>query len=169
MLTETRGTIVMNAILDGHIAYQGEIPQRTTGAIVSDRPGVTTPYALEGIQERDVFVPRGHRGLRGHDHRRALPRQRHQRQLRPREAPHQHARQHRRRSHPPRPLPAASPSSSPSSSSPRTSSSRSRPSPSACASSAVQANRRPAKTSPPTPPPSGFILRSKWWRMHYKR
>jgi GTP-binding protein len=60
MLTETRGTIVMNAILDGHIAYQGEIPQRTTGAIVSDRQGVTTPYALEGIQERGMlFVPEG--------------------------------------------------------------------------------------------------------------
>jgi GTP-binding protein len=60
MLTETRGTIVMNAILDGHIAYQGEIPQRTTGAIVADRQGVTTPYALEGIQERGMlFVPEG--------------------------------------------------------------------------------------------------------------
>ena len=60
MLTETRGTIVMNAILDGHIAYQGEIPQRTTGAIVSDRQGVTTPYALEGMQERGMlFVPEG--------------------------------------------------------------------------------------------------------------
>jgi GTP-binding protein len=58
MLTETRGTIVMNAILDGYVEYQGEIPQRTTGAIVSDRQGVTTPYALEGIQERGtLFVP----------------------------------------------------------------------------------------------------------------
>jgi len=60
MLTETRGTIVMNAILDGYVEYQGEIPQRTTGAIVSDRQGVTTPYALEGIQERGMlFVPEG--------------------------------------------------------------------------------------------------------------
>jgi GTP-binding protein len=58
MLTETRGTIVMNAILDGYVEYQGEIPQRTTGAIVSDRQGTTTPYALEGIQERGtLFVP----------------------------------------------------------------------------------------------------------------
>ncbi len=110
MLTETRGTIVMNAILDGYVEYQGAIPQRTTGAIVSDRQGTTTPYALEGIQERGIALrPRRHRGLRGHDHRRALPRQRHRRQLRPREAPHQHARQHRRRSHPPRPLPQPHP------------------------------------------------------------
>jgi GTP-binding protein len=58
MLTETRGTIVMNAILDGYVEYQGAIPQRTTGAIVSDRQGTTTPYALEGIQERGtLFVP----------------------------------------------------------------------------------------------------------------
>ncbi len=60
MLTETRGTIVMNAILDGYVEYQGEIPQRTTGAIVSDRQGVTTAYALEGLQERgSLFLPDG--------------------------------------------------------------------------------------------------------------
>jgi GTP-binding protein len=60
MLTETRGTIVMNAIVDGYVEYQGEIPQRITGAIVSDRQGTATPYALEGIQERGtLFVPDG--------------------------------------------------------------------------------------------------------------
>jgi GTP-binding protein len=60
MLTETRGTIVMNAILDGYVAYQGEIPQRATGALVSDRQGVTTTYALDALQDRGVlFVPDG--------------------------------------------------------------------------------------------------------------
>jgi GTP-binding protein len=60
MLTETRGTIVMNAILDGYVAYQGEIPQRPTGALVSDRQGVTTTYALDALQDRGVlFVPDG--------------------------------------------------------------------------------------------------------------
>ena len=60
MLTETRGTIVMNAILDGYVAYQGEIPQRATGALISDRQGVTTTYALDGIQDRGIlFVPDG--------------------------------------------------------------------------------------------------------------
>ena len=39
MLTETRGTIVMNALFDGYIPYQGEIPQRPTGALISDRQG----------------------------------------------------------------------------------------------------------------------------------
>jgi GTP-binding protein len=60
MLTETRGTIVMNAILDGYVPYQGEIPQRATGALISDRQGVTTAYALDGIQDRGIlFVPDG--------------------------------------------------------------------------------------------------------------
>jgi GTP-binding protein len=52
MLTETRGTIVMNSLFDGYIPYQGEIPQRPTGAIVADRLGLTTTYALNGLQER---------------------------------------------------------------------------------------------------------------------
>ena len=55
MLTETRGTIVMNTLFDGYIAYQGEIPQRPTGALISDRNGVTTTYALNGLQERGTL------------------------------------------------------------------------------------------------------------------
>lgn len=55
MLTETRGTIVMNAIFDGYIPYQGEIPQRPTGALIADRPGTTTAYALNGLQDRGVL------------------------------------------------------------------------------------------------------------------
>ncbi len=45
MLTETRGTIVMNSIAGEYIPYQGEIPQRPSGALISDRQGVTTTYA----------------------------------------------------------------------------------------------------------------------------
>ena len=60
MLTETRGTIVMNAILDGYVDYQGEIPQRVSGALISDRQGNTTTYALDGLQDRGIlFVPDG--------------------------------------------------------------------------------------------------------------
>jgi GTP-binding protein len=60
MLTETRGTIVMNAILDGYVDYQGEIPQRVSGALISDRQGTTTTYALDGLQDRGtLFVPDG--------------------------------------------------------------------------------------------------------------
>jgi GTP-binding protein len=58
MLTETRGTIVMNALFDGYIPYQGEIPQRPT--LISDRQGLTTTYSLNGLQERGIlFVGAG--------------------------------------------------------------------------------------------------------------
>ncbi len=60
LLTETRGTIVMNSLFDGYIPYQGEIPQRPTGALIADRHGNTTAYALEGLEDRGVlFVPPG--------------------------------------------------------------------------------------------------------------
>jgi GTP-binding protein len=57
MLTDTRGTIVMNSLFDGYMEWQGEIPHRITGALVSDRTGATTAYALWGLQERgELFV-----------------------------------------------------------------------------------------------------------------
>ncbi len=55
MLTETRGTIVMNTIFDGYMPHQGEIPQRPTGALISDRNGLTTTYSLNGLQERGTL------------------------------------------------------------------------------------------------------------------
>jgi GTP-binding protein len=60
MLTDTRGTIVMNSLFDGYMPYQGEIPQRPTGALIADRPGPTTTYSLNGLQERGIlFVGAG--------------------------------------------------------------------------------------------------------------
>ncbi|HEY0785616.1 MAG TPA: translational GTPase TypA [Acidobacteriaceae bacterium] len=60
LLTETRGTIIMNALFEGYMPYQGEIPQRPSGALIADRTGPTTTYALNGLQDRGVlFVPSG--------------------------------------------------------------------------------------------------------------
>ncbi len=60
LLTDTRGTIVMNSLFDGYTEWQGEIPHRLTGALVSDRDGSTTAYALWGLQERgELFVAPG--------------------------------------------------------------------------------------------------------------
>ncbi len=60
MLTDTRGTAVMNSLFDGHTEWQGEIPHRLTGALVADRPGVSTAYALWNLQERgELFVEPG--------------------------------------------------------------------------------------------------------------
>jgi GTP-binding protein len=57
LLTDTRGTIVMNSLFDGYTEWQGEIPHRMTGALVADRAGVTTAYALYNLQERgELFV-----------------------------------------------------------------------------------------------------------------
>ncbi|MCW5890020.1 MAG: translational GTPase TypA [bacterium] len=59
-LTETRGTATMNALFGGWAPWHGNIPARTNGAMVSDRDGVATPYALFHLQERGVlFVPPG--------------------------------------------------------------------------------------------------------------
>jgi GTP-binding protein len=55
LLTDTRGTIVMNALFDGYIEWQGEIPHRPTGALIADRGGVTTSYALYNLQERGTL------------------------------------------------------------------------------------------------------------------
>src|SRR5439155_9813422 len=60
LLTDTRGTIVMNSLFDGYTEWQGEIPHRPTGALVADRAGVTTSYALWNLQERgELFVGPG--------------------------------------------------------------------------------------------------------------
>src|SRR5208283_43176 len=60
LLTDTRGTIVMNALFDGYTEWQGEIPHRLTGALIADRGGVSTAYALWGLQERgELFVGPG--------------------------------------------------------------------------------------------------------------
>ncbi len=60
LLTDTRGTIVMNSLFDGYTEWMGEVPHRPTGALVADRPGVTTSYALYNLQERgELFVGPG--------------------------------------------------------------------------------------------------------------
>ncbi|MFZ0816568.1 MAG: translational GTPase TypA [Candidatus Sulfotelmatobacter sp.] len=60
LLTDTRGTIVMNSLFDGYTEWQGEIPHRLTGALIADRSGSSTAYALWGLQERgELFVGPG--------------------------------------------------------------------------------------------------------------
>ena len=60
LLTDTRGTLVMNSLFDGYMEWQGEIPHRPTGALVADRAGISTAYALWNLQERgELFVGPG--------------------------------------------------------------------------------------------------------------
>ena len=56
LLTDTRGTIVMNSLFDGYTEWHGEIPHRPTGALIADRGGVSTAYALWGLQERGELL-----------------------------------------------------------------------------------------------------------------
>jgi GTP-binding protein len=57
LLTDTRGTSLIHSLLEGWTEYSGEMATRLTGALVCDRAGVSTAYAVWGIQERgEMFV-----------------------------------------------------------------------------------------------------------------
>jgi GTP-binding protein len=59
-LSETRGTGLLNTFVDGWIPFTGPMLKRPNGALVSDRTGVTTPYALFNLQPRgQLFVEPG--------------------------------------------------------------------------------------------------------------
>lgn len=59
-LTDTRGTGLLNTQYDGYDDFKGEIKGRTTGSIIADRPGRSTPYALDGLDDRGrLFINPG--------------------------------------------------------------------------------------------------------------
>ncbi len=55
MLTDTKGTAIMNSLFHGYIEWQGDIEMRPTGSLISDRSGVATSYAIYNLQERGVI------------------------------------------------------------------------------------------------------------------
>ena len=57
-LTDTRGTGLLNHLFDGYEQWQGPISKRTTGALVADRAGKTTTYALFHLQPRGTLFIR---------------------------------------------------------------------------------------------------------------
>jgi GTP-binding protein len=57
-LTDTRGTGLLNHLFDGWAPWHGEIPRRTTGALVADREGRATGYAIDHLQPRGTFFVR---------------------------------------------------------------------------------------------------------------
>jgi GTP-binding protein len=54
-LTETRGFGVMHAIFNGYVPWCGTIRSRQNGAMISDRDGVASAYAIFHLQERGRF------------------------------------------------------------------------------------------------------------------
>lgn len=60
LLTDTRGTILMHQALAGWMPWCGDLPHRTGGAMVADRTGQVTAYALDNLQLRGrLFVAPG--------------------------------------------------------------------------------------------------------------
>jgi GTP-binding protein len=60
ILTDTRGTAIMNSLFHGYIDWQGDIPTRPTGSLVADRAGKATGHAIFNLQERgEIFVMPG--------------------------------------------------------------------------------------------------------------
>ena len=60
LLTDTRGTAILNSLFHGYMEWQGDIPTRPTGALIADRAGKATGYAIFNLQERgEMFVSPG--------------------------------------------------------------------------------------------------------------
>jgi GTP-binding protein len=59
-LTDTKGTGIMNHLFSSWEPWHGAIPARATGALVADRQGVATSYAIYNLQERgEIFIDPG--------------------------------------------------------------------------------------------------------------
>ncbi|MBW3635944.1 MAG: translational GTPase TypA [Armatimonadetes bacterium] len=54
-LTETRGMGLLNTLFLRYAPWGGPIPQRGSGALVADRAGQTTPFAMANLQERGTM------------------------------------------------------------------------------------------------------------------
>ncbi len=59
-LTDTKGTGLLNAYLEGYEEYRGDFPTRFTGSLVADRSGKAVAYALYNLEPRGIlFVEPG--------------------------------------------------------------------------------------------------------------
>ncbi len=57
LLTATRGTALMHQHNAGWVAWVGDLPTRKGGAMISDRQGTSTGYAIGNLQERgEMFI-----------------------------------------------------------------------------------------------------------------
>jgi GTP-binding protein len=56
LLTETRGTALLHTHHAGWLPWAGELPHRKGGAMIADRAGAATAYALDNLQQRGVML-----------------------------------------------------------------------------------------------------------------
>jgi GTP-binding protein len=54
-LTDTRGTGIMNAYLEGFEPYRGDFPTRKSGSLIADRQGEAIPYAIFHLEPRGII------------------------------------------------------------------------------------------------------------------
>jgi len=60
LMTTTRGTALVNQQSDGWMPWAGEMPGRIGGAMISDRSGAATGFALDNLQKRgELFIEPG--------------------------------------------------------------------------------------------------------------
>jgi GTP-binding protein len=56
LLTDTRGTAVMNRLFHGYAPFKGELAGRRTGVLISNAMGEATAYSLFYLQERGAMM-----------------------------------------------------------------------------------------------------------------
>ena len=62
LLSDTRGTAIMNRLFHSYAPYVGEIPGRHTGALISNGDGEATAYSIFNLQDRGpMFIEHGSR------------------------------------------------------------------------------------------------------------
>ncbi len=66
LLTATKGTLIMNTLLDGYQPLGSALQQIRAGVLIAWENGVSTPYALENAEERgELYVGPGHKVYAG--------------------------------------------------------------------------------------------------------
>jgi len=57
LLTDTKGTVIMNSLPHGYEPMGGKLPQTRNGVLIAFEAGTTTPYALQNAEARgELFV-----------------------------------------------------------------------------------------------------------------
>lgn len=57
LLTDTKGTVIMNSLPHGYAPLGGKLPRTRNGVLIAFEAGTTTPYALETAEARgELFV-----------------------------------------------------------------------------------------------------------------
>jgi GTP-binding protein len=56
LLSDTRGTAVMNRLFHAYAPFKGEIPGRRTGVLISNGQGEAVAYALWNLEDRGPMI-----------------------------------------------------------------------------------------------------------------